>query len=197
MTSPSDLIARLSPRHRRWLALAILAALIAAVGLLAWLPVALLQRQDAAALAVERRIAELSARLPAREQLLAEQRRLERTLDVEQALLHGSTPAVAAAQLQGELSALAAAMGGEVTTVQILEPEAAPPFVRIGLRLSLAGDTATVRDFLHAVETRDPVLIVQAMTLADGGPEAAGTPEDPVLNASFEIHGYAPRGILP
>jgi hypothetical protein len=190
-------IGRLSPRQRHLLALAILAVLIAAAGFLAWLPIAMIQRQDAARLAVERRIAELSARLPAREQLLAERRRLERTLDVEQALLHGSTPAVAAAQLQGDLSALAAAMGGEVTTVQIVEPEAAPPFVRIGLRLSLTGDTATVRDFLYAVETRDPVLIVPAMTLASSGREAAGTPEDPILSASFEIYGYAPRSILP
>ena len=63
-------------------------------------------------------------------------------------------------------------MGGEITTAQILEPEEAAPFARIGLRISLRGDTATVRDFLYAVETREPMLIVRRMEL--GGSNVAG-----------------------
>ena len=86
-------------------------------------------------------------------------------------------------------------MGGEVTTVQILEPEPAPPFLRIGLRLSMNGDTATMRDFLYAVETRDPALIVSSMTLSSPESGAADVAADPVLNASFEIYGYAPAAI--
>jgi hypothetical protein len=191
------LINRLPERQRRGLALLILGLVALALAAALWFPLAYLRRQDAALAAGERKLAELRARIPAREELLAQERRLAESMDVEHALLPGSTPAVAAAQLQGDLAGLAAAMGGEITTVQILEPEPVPPFVRIGLRLSLSGDTATVRDFLYAVETRDPVLLVRSMNLANTAAGASDSPENPVLAATFEVYGYAPGAILP
>ena len=190
------MIERLTMPQRRVLALSILGLLLLAlIGAVA-LPLVYLQRQDAELAAGARRMSELEARIPGRERLLAEERELQSSLDTERALLPGSTPAVAAAQLQGDLAGLAAAMGGEITTVQILEPEEAAPFARIGLRLSLVGDTATVRDFLYAVETREPMLIVRRMEL--GGSNVAGdaSPENPVLGATIEVYGYAPGAIL-
>ena len=80
--------------------------------------------------------------------------------------------------------------------MQILEPEEAAPFARIGLRLSVVGDTATVRDFLYAVETREPMLIVRRMELSSGSAQADDSPENPSLAATFEIYGYAPASIL-
>lgn len=190
------MIERLAPRQRRLAALAILALLLLALGGLVWLPFAYLERQAQELAAGERRLAELRARVPAREELLARRRELERSGSLADALLAGSTPAVAAAQLQGDLSALAAAMGGAITTVQILEPEPAPPFVRIALRLGMTGDIATVRDFLYAIETRNPVLIVRSMSLTSPAAEVADTDADPQLSASFEIYGYAPQAVL-
>jgi hypothetical protein len=178
------------------LALGILGLVILAAAALIWFPLAYLQRQDAALAAGERRIEELRARVPGREQLLAQERELADSMDMDRALLSGSTPAVAAAQLQGDLAGLAAAMGGEVTTVQILDPEEAAPFARIGLRLSVTGDTATVRDFLYAVETREPMLIVRRMELSNAAAQADDSPENPSLAATFEIYGYAPATIL-
>ena len=74
--------------------------------------------------------------------------------------------------------------------------EEAPPFARIGLRLSLSGDTATVRDFLYAVETREPMLIVRRMDLSIGSGQGDETAENPTLAATFEIYGSAPAAIL-
>jgi general secretion pathway protein M len=190
-------IDRLPPRQRRLVAVGLLALLLVALAGLVWLPLAYLGRQQAELAAGERRLEELRARVPVRDELLARERELGQAGSVQEALLAGSTPAVAAAQLQGDLSALAAAMGGEVTTVQILEPEKAPPFVRVALRLSMTGDTATVRDFLYAVETRDPVLIVRSMTLSAAEPEAADAAANPELSASFEVYGYAPASVMP
>jgi Type II secretion system (T2SS), protein M subtype b len=189
-------IERLPPLQRRILAIAILALLVLGLASALWFPLAYLQRQDAALLTGQHRIAELQARIPGREELLAQARLLEDSTDMGRALLPGSTPAVAAAQLQGELAGMAAAMGGEVTTVQILEAEEAPPFARIGLRLSLSGDTATVRDFVYAVETREPMLIVRRMDLSIGAGQGDETAENPTLAATFEIYGYAPAAIL-
>ena len=190
------MIERLPPLQRRILAIAILALVVMSLAAALWFPLAYLQRQDAALMAGQHRIAELQARIPGREELLAQARLLEDSTDMGRALLPGSTPAVAAAQLQGELAGMAAAMGGEVTTVQILEAEEAPPFARIGLRLSLSGDTATVRDFLYAVETREPMLIVRRMDLSIGSGQGDETAENPTLAATFEIYGYAPAAIL-
>ncbi len=190
------MIDRLLPSQRRLLALGILGLVVLAVAAVIWFPLAYLHRQDAALAAGERRIEELRARVPGREQLLAQERELADSMDMDRALLSGSTPAVAAAQLQGDLAGLAAAMGGEVTTVQILEPEEAAPFARIGLRLSVTGDTATVRDFLYAVETREPMLIVRRMELSNAAAQTDDSPENPSLAATFEIYGYAPAAIL-
>jgi Tfp pilus assembly protein PilO len=190
------MIERLPPLQRRILALLILAVLVLGLAGALWVPLAYLQREEAALEAGRQRIAELQARVPGREELLAQARLLEDSMDMGRALLPGSTPAVAAAQLQGDLAGLAAAMGGEVTTVQILEAEEAPPFARIGLRLALSGDTATVRDFLYAVETREPMLIVRRMDLTTASGQSDETAENPMLAATFEIYGYAPAAIL-
>lgn len=187
---------RLTRAQQRAVAVLLAGLLLAAMVAAVWLPIAYLRAQDAALALGERRIAEFQARLPGREALLAQERELAGALDTERTLLPGSTPAVAAAQLQGDLSGLAAAMGGEITTVQILEPEEAAPFARIGLRLALSGDMATVRDFLYAVETREPMLIVRRMDLAVSGLADGESAENPPLAATFEVYGYAPGAIL-
>ena len=190
------MIGTLSAGRRRLLALALLGLLLVAVAAAVLLPFLYLQRQGAALAAGAHRNAELEAKIPAREQLLEQERELQGSLDTERTLLPGSTPAVAAAQLQGDLAGLAAAMGGEINTAQILEREEAAPFARIGLRLSLRGDTATVRDFLYAVETREPMLIVRRMDLGGSSLADNESVENPTLSATFEVYGYAPGAIL-
>ena len=188
---------RLSPSQQRLLAVALLVLVLVLVVAAVGAPWAYLRGQETALAGGAERLAALEERIPGRDALLAEERELKGALDTERTLLPGSTPAVAAAQLQGDLAGLAAAMGGDIPTVQILEPEEAAPFVRIGLRLSLDGDMATVRDFLYAVETREPMLIVRRMDLALGNSAESGEAENPPLVATFEIYGYAPGAILP
>lgn len=190
------MIERLPPAQRRLAAVAVLGLLLALLAGAVWLPFAYLRSQSAELAAGRQRIEELRARVPARDELLLRERELAHTGTLDEALLTGSTPAVAAAQLQGDLSALAAAMGGEIVTIQILEAEETPPFVRVGLRLTMTGDTATMRDFLYAIETRNPVLIVRGMNLSARSPELADVAADPSLNASLEVYGYAPRAIM-
>lgn len=190
------MIDRLPPSQQRALALLLLLLLLSLLTAAVLAPLGYLRNEDQALEQGAQRIAELQARLPGREELLAQERDLQTAVDAERTLLPGSTPAVAAAQLQGDLAGLAAAMGGEITTVQILEPEAAPPFARIGLRLSLSGDMATVRDFLYAVETREPMLIVRRMDLSVAAARDESSPENPPLGATFEIYGYAPGSVL-
>ena len=173
------------------------ALLVVALAAAVWLPVAYLRGQDAMLAAGAQRIAELQARIPGRELAAGAGAASCRAPSTPSGrCCRAARPAVAAAQLQGDLSGLAAAMGGEITTVQILEPEEAAPFARIGLRLSLSGDMATVRDFLYAIETREPMLIVRRMDLAVSGTAGEESAENPPLAATFEVYGYAPGAIL-
>lgn len=190
------MIDRLPPAQQRALALLLLLLILGLLAAAVLAPLGYLRSEERALEQGAQRIAELQARLPGREELLAQERALRNAVDAERTLLPGSTPAVAAAQLQGDLAGLAAAMGGEITTVQILEPESAPPFARIGLRLSLSGDMATARDFLYAVETREPMLIVRRMDLSVAAARDESSPENPPLAATFEIYGYAPGTVL-
>ncbi len=191
------MIASLSAPARRALAFAILALVVVAAAAAVAAPLLLWRHYQAELAAVERHIADLQARGPPRERLLSE----ERALDVEtteRALLRGSTPGVAAAQLQGDLTALASAMGAAVASVQILDPEEAPPFTDIGLRLTMTADISTLRDFLYTVEARDPILLVRAFSLTRGerADGAASSPGTEPLTATVEVHGYlaAPEG---
>ena len=183
----------LSDGARRALALAILAGLLLVAGGVVAVPAWLAYRERAGLAAIERRIAELRGRLPGREGLLAEERLLGRGEGLERALLRGSTPAVAAAGLQGDLTALASAMGATVASVQILDPEAASPFTEVGLRLTMGADISTLRDFLYAVETREPVLVLRSFSLARadgaGGDQILPGGTEP-LTATLQIHGY-------
>ena len=54
-----------------------------------------------------------------------------------------------------------------------------------------------MRDFLYAIETREPMLIVRRMDLAAAAPPTTRSAENPPLAATFEIYGYAPGAILP
>jgi hypothetical protein len=185
------MIAHLSPGVRRALAVSLLAVLVLAVlGILA-VPLYLLQRYEAGIAAAEHQIARLNRAAPARERLLA----AEQTLAGESAdriLLRGSTPAVAAAQLQGDVTALASAMGAAVASVQILEAVAVQSYVDVGLRMTMTADISTLRDFLYALEVRDPVLLVRAFTITrnETGGESPSPPGLEPLSATLEVHGF-------
>ena len=189
------MIARLPPSARRALALAILALLVLACAAAVAAPALLWRHYEAELAAVERQIADLAARAPARERLIQEERTLG-TETAERMLMRGSTPGVAAAQLQGDLTALASAMGAAVASVQILDPEQTPPFIDVGLRLTMTADIGTLRDFLYAVEARDPILLVRAFSLSRGERTdgTAPSPGTEPLTATVEVHGYLAAG---
>ena len=156
------------PRNvRRLLALGILAAVIAAVGALVWLPLAVLRAQDAEIARLDVRAVELEARLRGREQLLAEQRLLERASRADQTLAQADTPALAGAELQRVLTGLVASGGGALESVQVLEPVPRLPFVQISIRLSFTSTIEALRAFLYAVERHAPVLLVHDLTVTE------------------------------
>ena len=158
---------RLPSWLRRGLAVLLLVLVLGGIGYLLALPFSILAAQEATLAQLARRAGDLEQRLSTRDQLLAEQRLLERASEADQTLIQADTPALAAALLQRELSALVAQGGGSLESVQALAPVETPPFVRIPVRISFTGSVEGLRSFLYAVEQHAPVLLVDELQVAE------------------------------
>lgn len=185
------MIENLSAGARRAVALTLagLAALLL-VGVVA-VPLALAYVWRGELTSVEARIDQLKSRVPRRERLVDEKRELE-SMSAERLLVRASSPGVAAAQLQGDMQQLATALGTSIASFQVLEPASAPPYTDVGLRLTMTADISTLRDFLYAVETRDPVMIVRSFSVSrnESGTEGLLPPGTEPLTATLEVHAY-------
>lgn len=187
----------LSPALRRSLAILILLVLVGGVAMLVWLPFGILRQQTETLAGLAGQIDALEARVKQRDQLIAEQRLLERASEADQTLVQAQTPALAAAELQRELSDLVRQGGGTLDSVQVLEPAQIPPFVQITLRVSFTTEMTGLRSFLYAVEQHAPVLLVRNLSVSEtmvyGDADSEGTP---ALSTVVEVMGYA-RANLP
>lgn len=184
-----SLTAHLSPTARRTTALLILVLLLTGIGLLAYAPVWYIGRQDQELLRLDGRVANLQDGLAVREQLLAEQRLLERAMRLDTALLEAPTPSLAAAELQTLLVTLVKLDGGEVQSVQTIEPKPLPPFTEIGLKLNIHVALDSLRHLLYAIESSSPILLVQSIVLQSGNVRPEST-EPVVVDAAIEVMAY-------
>lgn len=173
-------------------AVALLALPVLGAVLLAWLPIRWIAAQDRELALIDARIAELRGRIAEREQLVAERRLLEAALSDESLFVRAATPALAAAALQGHVDAAVREHGGEVRTVQVLEPTEAPPFVEVGLRLTLVAELESLVGLLHAIETSRPLLLVRSLQLRARGDQP--TAEAPPLETVVELVAFNLRG---
>jgi len=137
--------------------------------------------------ALEQRIAALEMRLQTREELLAEIRLLDLDNPSGSLLLEGTTAALAGAQLQGLVKGIVEAAGGEVRSIAVVDPDAAPPFLEIGIRADIVGDMAALRDILVALEQAMPAVIVRRLTASVDGFDDP----DPMLDILVDVRGFA------
>ena len=154
---------RLPPGTQRALAVFLLVLpflLVLAGGLWAY---AAIERQRVELAAVEAEIAMRKARIATREDLLAELRLLERTSELETLLVQADTAPLAQADLQGQLTSTIEGAGGTLGSIQALPPEAVEGFVRLPLRVQFEADMNALREILHAIETMEPVFIVERL----------------------------------
>ncbi len=159
------MMAGLSPGMRRFMALALLLLPILASALLVVVPMRQAERQALAQGELDAHIARLEERLVTREQVLAELRQLERLADLDPRLMQAETAAVAGAALAGNLGKFLEEAGGLVDTSQVLEPVLEAPVLRIGVRLRGAVDLEGLRSFLHMIESAEPLLTVERLTV--------------------------------
>ncbi|MEZ5845442.1 MAG: type II secretion system protein GspM [Geminicoccaceae bacterium] len=165
--------------------------LLALLGALVWFPYDRITRQKAELETIEQRIAGLEQRISTREDLLAEVRLLERTSPLAALLLHGDTAALAGAELQGALTGIVESAGGTISQTQVLQGRDADPFVQIGARIDFIVSMTGLREILHKVESNEPVMIIDRISLAT---ERSGTAEvGELVQASMEIAAFSQK----
>jgi general secretion pathway protein M len=137
--------------------------------------------------------------LTARLQLAAaETPSLNRTLDglrqrsdLTELILPGTSDAVAAANLQATLAALAAKVGTGIASTEILTPQAQDPFRRIGLRINLTGDLTMLTNLLRGIDEARPPLFVDRLDLrSSAGTAPASGNAPPILAVTMDLHGF-------
>lgn len=168
-------------------------ALLALVGMLAWLaavdPLLDWHARRAEALAHKQallpRLEALAASLPEWRRAQAE---AASRAGARPSLLEGGTDAVAAAALQGRVQAMASQAGARVTSMEILAVEPRGPYRRIAVRVAAEGYLPELLDLLRAIGDAAPRMLVDGVQL--NGPNAQATTDTPPIAASFTVLAF-------
>lgn len=173
----------LSPPRQRVLALAILGVLaVLLVGLVAWPMwqswsahaerIAILQRQTAA-------MEDLAAAAPRFE---AAAKKLAANPDAQQLTFQAPQATLAVAQLQGQLSQLAASAPATVTSSQDLPETREGALTKITVQTMLETDVKALVKILHGIDAARPLLKVEKLVVRDPDGEWAVAPQAALPN---------------
>jgi general secretion pathway protein M len=176
----------------RWLALALLIALVAIP--LAGLGVALsaLWRADAEVAVLGDTASRFEAVAATRPDLATRRDALKAGLGQGARFLGGAGAAISGAELQRLVADIAARSEAQIDNALVLPARAEGAYQRIGLRVALSTRIGPLQRILHALEAGQPSLFVDALQIRAEDREAA----DPVLSVTFDVYGYRPGGAV-
>jgi hypothetical protein len=192
MTPP--VLKNLPPARQRALAAALFAAAVVLVLLAVVGPIVLLHRHYDAAIAdtsdLLRRYQRVAAQAPGlRVALDAMQQR-----DGRRFFLKNTATNLAGAELQELVKAAIEGNGGRITTSQNTSPREDGRFREIGVNVQFFATTPALQKILLAIETHQPYLIVENLTVRPlnafrGFKPAAG--QEPELNVQLDVGAWA------
>ncbi len=191
----STLRQRLSLQQQRIFAIAILIAAIllpvAAVGALAWIGH---RHYDDAIFKTTRQLKSQSAANAGRPQLL-QTVELLKAKDIKKYFLKGSTPALAGAELQELVKAVAEQNSGRVLSVQMLPHKDVEGYRQLSASLQMSVSVPNLRAILYALESREPYVFVDGLKVTSqagfGFKPAPGAPEVEHF-VQIDVSGIAP-----
>ena len=172
----------------RWLALALLAALVAAP--LAGLGVGLtaLWRSDAEAAMLADSADRLEAVAAVRPELATQRDALKAGLGQGKRFLGGANAAISGAELQRLVGTLVARSAAQVDNTLVLPVRGEGAYLRIGLRVTLSTRIGPLQRILYDLEAGQPSLFVEALQIRAEDRQAP----DPALSVTFDVYGYRP-----
>ncbi|MDP1906735.1 MAG: type II secretion system protein GspM, partial [Hyphomicrobium sp.] len=107
-------------------------------------------------------------------------------------LLDGDTAGIAGANLQKLISDIVLEHGGAASSLQLLAMSEDGSLVRIGLRLSINVGIDGLRDIVHGIETGNPLLFIDDLSVRAVEDRAGGT--DPhylgPLDVTLQVSGF-------
>jgi general secretion pathway protein M len=155
----------LSPKQKRVLALALLFLVIvlpiAAIAGLAWMGH---RHYDGALFTMTRQLKSQSAINSTRPQLL-EAVELLKAKDIKRYFLKGASPALAGAELQDLIKAVVEQNSGRVQSIQTLAHKDSEGYRQLTATVQMSVNVPNLRNALHALESREPYLFVDNLTI--------------------------------
>ncbi len=129
-------------------------------------------------------------RVPELRVRLAELRAAAKTRKVT---LEGASDAIASADLQSRIEALAASVGAAIGSTESLPAEPRGAYRRIGLRLALSGPYATLVKLLAQLDEATPPLVIDNLQI-HGVLRRPGLPTEPDfdsgLDSGLDVYGF-------
>ena len=107
---------------------------------------------------------------------------------IEGLFIEASSPATASARLQESLKELVKSSGANVTSLFALPAITKEDHRRIGLRVLLTADTASLQSILYGIETAAPVLIVEKLYIRARTARSVNVIRD--LDVEIEVLGF-------
>lgn len=197
-------VARLSARQQRWLALAILVVVVAVVAAIVFAPIVLLHRHYDEALESSAQRLETYRRVAAQAPEYKKALEAMREKDARRFFLKNTAANLAGAELQELVRAAIEGNGGRISTSQNQSPRDDGGFKQIGVTFQFFATTPNLQKILYAIETQQPYLLVDNLTLRPlnafrGFRPAAG--QEPEINVQMDVVGYAypepPKAVPP
>jgi hypothetical protein len=117
-----------------------------------------------------------------------------RAKDARRFFLKNTAPNLAGAELDGLIAGIIESNGGRITTRQVSPPREDGNFRQIGVNLQLFATTPALQKILFAIETQEPYLVIENITVRPlnafrGFKPGAGA--EPELSVLMDIVGYA------
>ncbi|MCH9807968.1 MAG: type II secretion system protein M [Alphaproteobacteria bacterium] len=114
------------------------------------------------------------------------------------AFLRATTDGIAGAELQQRILNIAARLGLEVQSSQSLQPVRSDGLALIAVRLELTGTIAHLQALLHSIETSEPILFVEQLSIAVAPSNRAAkksasndpNPQTKTLQIGLTVQGY-------
>jgi general secretion pathway protein M len=132
------------------------------------------------------RLNALAAELPELQVRLAQ---LHAQAQNRKVTLDGSSDAIASANLESRIEALASSAGATIGSTEALPAETRGPYRRIGLRIVLSGTYETVVKLIAALEETDPPLVIDDLQL-HGMLRRPGLPGPQEINGTLDVYGF-------
>ena len=185
-------------KKRRWLAVALLVLLIGLIGAAVAVPAVLLHRHYDESIARYSRQVSTQTAFNAMRPRLTEKLELLKSRDVRKLFLKGTSSALALAELQETVRATVELNGGRV--VGSSTPGNAPKedgaYRQVATAFNLAANNVNLRRVLYALETKEPYLYIDTLSVTAAVPSAwrpAPNVAEPEMNIQLEIHAFALR----